>query len=225
MVSVLVPNNNDHASTKRNPWLSAFTLGFDECPRLARGIVTLIATRMVSYPHPIPLARRRLRRRARGMDERGAASCSKEREVPPGKPGASNISDRNIPFCQMPDLPFGASWATPRSMQVPGPSGLVANGARLRVLVRISVWMAWFLPPRSLSPWRSVHNQKAAFVSDSPPCGLSAWSGVSKAFSRKHRPTEASSVVASRRPRWRSGDEHRSTGTSPAVAGNGTYRP
>ena len=33
----------------------------------------------------------------------------------------------------------------------------------------------------------------------SPPRGLPAWSGVSHGFSRKHRPTEASSVVAWRR--------------------------
>ena len=65
----------------------------------------------------------------------------------------------------------------------------------------ISVGIARLLPPRSLPPWRSVHNQNAASVAPSPPCGLSAWSGVSKVFSREHRSTEASSVVAWRR-RW-----------------------
>ena len=65
----------------------------------------------------------------------------------------------------------------------------------------ISVGIARLLPPRSLPPWRSVHNQNAASVAPSPPCGLSAWSGVSKAFFREHRSTEASSAVAWRR-RW-----------------------
>ena len=76
-----------------------------------------------------------------------------------------------------------------------------SNGTRLRVWTMISVGIARLLPPRSLPPWRSVHNQNAASVAPSPPCGLSAWSGVSKVFSREHRSTEASSVVAWRR-RW-----------------------
>ena len=81
------------------------------------------------------------------------------------------------------------------------PTGPLPNGTRLRFWTVISVGIARLLPPRSLPPWRSVHNQNAASVAPSPPCGLSAWSGVSKAFSREHRSTEASSVVAWRR-RW-----------------------
>ena len=80
----------------------------------------------------------------------------------------------------------------------------------------------YVLPPRSLPPWGTVHNQIVAMLfSFSPPCGLPAWSGVSL----EHRSTEASSVVAWGGVLGRSGDEHRPTGTSPAVTDNGPFRP
>ena len=100
-----------------------------------------------------------------------------------------------------------------------------SNGTRLRFWTMISVGIARLLPPRSLPPWWRVHNQNVASVAPSPPCGLSAWSGVSAAFSREHRSTEASSVVAWRRRWvafwWRTaldGGKPRRGGTTPLVS-------
>ena len=46
----------------------------------------------------------------RGKGEGGAAVCSGDREVPPGKPGASNEPDRKISFItRQAPKPFGAS--------------------------------------------------------------------------------------------------------------------
>ena len=44
------------------------------------------------------------------------------------------------------------------------PTRASRNGTRLSVWGMISVGIAHFLPPRSLPPWRSVHNQNAASV-------------------------------------------------------------
>ena len=97
----------DPSSTKWNLVLFAQTLGIDECPRLARGIVPVLTTNSVALFRPFP-QRRRSRRWGKGGGRGGVVAGSGDRETPPGRPGASkSVTSHSV--LQTPSIPFGAS--------------------------------------------------------------------------------------------------------------------
>jgi len=124
-----------------------YSSGCLECPRLARGIVTLVATASVALPPLLPgggfAAAEEDRKRM------AAGRCSGQREPPPGKPGASGGPTRRA-----------GPQRTSRT-QFPG---------RRHVLVRVLIAGTPPGAPETVRPCRRIcpHASRAPFVSTRP---------------------------------------------------------
>jgi hypothetical protein len=119
----------------------------------------------------IPGALPRRRSMSRGVRVRAACRDTRDGLAPPTRP------------CRPTGLPTPAK----------------AEWHEVKGLVRDFRWDSEAPPTTELASVEECSQPEFAIGAPSPPCRLSAWGGVSDAFSRKHRSTEASSVVAGRR--------------------------